>query len=347
MTSARVTGYLNKVCFQEGAEVKNGDLLFEIDPRPFQAQYDQATSQIKLCEADLKFRKADLERVNLLLKQNAISQSDFDQSVAAHDKAAAALSTAEASAEEARLNLDFTKLFSPIDGEISRALITQGNLVTADQTLLTTVVSVDPMYVYFDIDEPTILRIQQGIREGAIKMREKDKVPVWMGLANEEGRSHEGYLDFIENRVDPDTGTIQVRGVFPNPRPAVGPRVLTPGLFTRVRVVVGQPYEAILTAERALGTDQGQKYLYVVNDKNVVEYRPVTVGNLEGQLRVIQTGLKPGERVVVNGLQRVRPDVKVIPTVVGIESPADPAGGETRPAEPAGSPVSSGAATQQ
>jgi membrane fusion protein, multidrug efflux system len=318
---ARVTGYLDKVCFQEGAEVKKGDLLFEIDPRPFQAQYDQASSQVKLCEADLKFRKSDLDRVKQLMAQNAVSGSDFDQSVASHDKAAAALATAQAAEEAARLNLDFTKLYSPIDGEISRARITKGNLVNADQTLLTSVVSVDPMYVYFDIDELTILRVQQGVRLGTIKVRVADEIPAWMGLGNEDGYPREGYLDFAENRLDPDTGTIQVRGVFPNPKPSVGSRVLRPGLFTRVRVFVGSPYKAILVPERALGADQGQKYLLVVNDKNEVEYRPVTVGKLDGQLRAIATGLKAGERVIVNGLQRVRPGTTVVPKIVDIDTP--------------------------
>ena len=257
------------------------------------------------------------------------------------------MASAQASEEEAKLDLEFTRLLSPIDGEISRALITKGNLVTADQTLLTTVVSVDPMYVYFDVDEHTILQIEQGVREGKIKVRGPGKIPVRMGLGNEEGHPHEGILNFADNRLDPTTGTIQVRGVFPNPKPAVGSRVLTPGLFTRIRVDVGEPYKAIMMVERALAVDQGQKCLLVVNDKNEVEYRPVTVGKLEGQLRVIRDGLRPGQRVIVNGLQRVRPGMTVVPKMVDIESPSSQHRAETKPAEAASSPAASNGAPEK
>ncbi len=319
---ARVTGYLEKVCFQDGSEVKEGDLLFEIDPRPFQAKYDDALAQIKLCEADLKYRKAELARTTELLPKNAVSRSDYDQSVAKHDQAAAALASAQATAEEAKLNLGYTKLHSPVDGEISRTLITKGNLVGADQTLLTNVVSVDPIYVYFTVDENTILQLKEDVRTGKIKVKDKELIPVEMELMNEKGFPHRGYVDFMDNQLDPNTGTISVRGVFKNPRPAVGGRVLKPGYFARVRVAVAEPYKALLVAERALavGSDQGQKYVLVVDDQNVVQYRPVTLGKLDGQLRVIQAGLKPGQRVIVGGLLRVRPGMTVAPKLVGMES---------------------------
>jgi len=322
---ARVTGYLDRVCFQDGAEVKKGDLLYEIDPRPFQAKYDIALAQIKLCEANLKLRQSDLARAKKLIVDNAISQSDFDQTVAQHDQAVAALAGAQAEAAAAKLNLDFTKLYSPIDGEISRTLITQGNLVNADQTLLTTVVSVDPMYVYFDADENTILRIQRDVREGKIKLEkikleQYDLIPVRMGLQTEQGHPHRGFLDFADNKYDAMTGTIQVRGRFDNPKPPRGMRELRPGNFARVRLDVGAPHQALLVAERAILSDQGKKYLLVVDEKNTAEYRAVKLGVLEGQLRVIEEGIKPGEKIIVDGLQRVRPGMTVAPKLVEMSS---------------------------
>ncbi len=301
---ARVTGYLDKICFQEGAEVKQGDLLFEIDPRPFQARYDDALAQIKLCEANLKYRKAELARTTELLPKAAVSRSDYDQSVARHDQAAAALLSAQAAAEEAKLNLGFTKLYSPVDGEISRAMITKGNLVNADQTLLTTIVSVDPIYAYFDVDESTILQVQADVRSGKIKVdaKDKDQIPVQMRLDNEQGYPHDGFLDFMENRLNPNTGTIQIRGVFSNPKPAMGKRLLKPGNHANVRIALGDPYKALLVVDQALGTDQGQKYLLTVDDKNVVQYCLVTPGKLEGRLRVIAKGLKAKDRVIVSGV---------------------------------------------
>lgn len=343
---ARVTGYLNKVCYREGAEVKQGDLLFEIDRRPFEAKHAREVATVKGREADVQLRELELKRAKTLLPDKAISESDYDRAVAAHDQAVAALAAAQASVEEARLELDFTRLLSPIAGEISRAQVTSGNLVNADQTLLTSVVSVDPMYVYFDIDERTILNLEQAIRDGRIQASGEREVPVWMGLANEEGFPHQGVIDFAENRFDAGTGTIRVRGVFKNPKPAVGERPLMPGLFARVCVFVSQPYQALMVAERALGNDQGQNYLLVVNAKNEVEYRRVTVGRLDGQLRVIREGLQAGERVIVNGQQRVRPGDTVVPKLVAMETLAGPSDAETAaveaPAAPAVSPENSG-----
>jgi RND family efflux transporter MFP subunit len=338
---ARVTGYLDKICFKEGTEVKRGDLLFEIDPRPFQAEYNRALSQVGLAKADLKFREAELNRVRQLFDKTVITQSELERTVAAHDQAAAAVAAAQASAERARLDLEFTKLTCPIDGEASRARITRGNLVRADDTLLTTVVSVDPMYVYFDIDERTILQLEQNIRQGKIKVQSGAQIPVGMGLATEKGFPHQGIIDFAENRVDPKTGTIRVRGVFANPKSAAGTRRLTPGLFTRVQVPIGYPYKALLVAERAVGTDQGQKYLYVVDAKNEVQYRRVKLGTLEGEMRVISEGLKPGERVIVRGLQRVRPGVTVQPTSVDMTSFDDLGSPGEKPAQGISPPAAS------
>jgi len=333
---ARVTGYLDKIAFTEGSEVNKGDLLFEIDPRPFKAACDQAASQVSVREANLKFRQAEVARTKPLLASNAISQSDYDQSVAAEAEAAASVAAAKAALESAQLNLDFTKIASPIAGRISRANITVGNLVRADDTLLTTVVSVDPMYVYFYVDEGTILRIERDLREGKIQTRDDQKLPVLVGLADDDGYPHHGTFDFADNRVDPSTGTIRVRGVFANPKPAKGNRALVSGLFARVRVPISSPRKALMVTERALLTDQGQKYLLVVEDKNgasTVRYRPVKVGKLEHGLRVIEAGLQPGERVIVNGLQRVREGMNVEPTVVDMGSYAKPAPSQDKPAE--------------
>lgn len=309
---ARVTGYLEKISFKDGVEVKKGDLLFQIDPRPFKAAYDQAVSQIKVREANAQYRQAELARAKLLLPKAAISQSDFDQAAAAYDEAVAATAAAEANAEAAKLNLDFTMIASPIDGRLSRTQITVGNLVKADETLLTTIVSEDPIYVYFDIDERTMLRITRMLlaaKENALRI---GKVPVMMGVADEEGFPHAGYLDFADNVVDPSTGTITTRGVFANPVAASGTRLLRPGMFVRVRLPLGMPHKALLVAERALGTDQGKKYLLVVDDRHTVQYRQVEVGALEDDsLRVITAGLRPEERVIVSGLQLVRPKMEV------------------------------------
>ena len=239
-------------------------------------------------------------------------------------QAQAALAAAEATERAARLDVDFTTLRSPITGVASRTRITRGNLVQADQTVLTTLVSVDPMYVYFDIDEHTILDLQEAVRKGKLKIKETDVVPAWMELGDGEGFRYQGTVDFAENRVDPTTGTIRARAVVPNPKPSFGGRPLLPGLFARVRLPVGEPHKTLVVAERAIGSDQGQKYVLVVNSKNEVEYRPVTLGKLEGRLRVIADRLRPGERVIVNGMQRVRPGTTVTIRPIDMASFAKP-----------------------
>lgn len=311
---ARVSGYLSKVGFQAGREVHKGDLLFEIDPRPYQADLERAEAELARADARVKRLDADLARAERLRPTGAIGREEYDKIAGEQSEAAAGVRGARAAVERAKLDLGFTKVVSPIDGRISRNLITVGNLVTADQTPLTSIVSMDPMYVYFTVDERTMLRIQQLIREGKFKSGRDDEkaVPVRVGLANEEGFPHKGLVDFVDNRIDPATGTLKVRAVLPN-SPVNGERPLNPGLFTRVRVNIGEPQKAVLVSERALGTDQGQRFVYVVNDKNEVAARNVKVGKLENGLRVIEEGLKPGERVIVNGLQRVRPGVVVNP----------------------------------
>ena len=214
----------------------------------------------------------------------------------------------------AKLNLEFTKVTAPISGRLSRRLVDPGNLVQADETALTTIVSLDPMYVYFDIDERTLLRLRRLIREGRIKSRTEAEIPVLVGLSDEEGFPHRGVINFSDNRVDPSTGTLRVRGVIAKPQAGTGRSGSSPpGCSCACGCRSAPRTSRILIAEQALGTDQGKKFLYVVNDKNEVVYRPVKIGSLNEGKRVIEEGLAPGERVIVSGLQRVRPGVKVEP----------------------------------
>jgi membrane fusion protein, multidrug efflux system len=206
------------------------------------------------------------------------------------------------------LSYEFTQVVSPIDGQISRYYLTRGNLVMQDQTLLTTVVSVDPMYVYFEMDEPTLLRTRKAVNEGKIKVLDKSmKMPVFMGLQGEDGFPHQGTINFVNNQVNPTTGSILVRGVFPNPLPTQGRRLLSPGMFVRIRLPIGQAHPALLAAERAVGSDQGLKYVYVLDANNKAQSRNVTTGSLQDDgLRVIEKGLKPDDSVIVGGLQQIR-----------------------------------------
>jgi RND family efflux transporter MFP subunit len=310
---ARVNGYLDKVNFQEGALVKKGDMLFEIDPRPYQAQVDIASGQVAAADAMVQRTQADDARAKGLRASTpgAISQQDLDQYQAAADQAAANADTARATLKNNQLNLDFTKVVAPIDGRVSRYYATVGNLVVQDQTLLTTIVSVDPIYAYFDVDESTVLRVRGLIRSGKMQSAREVSVPAWLSVTSDDGFPHEGTINFIDNQVDPKTGTLRLRGVFSNQDEA-----LSPGFFVRIRVRIGVPHQALLIAERAIDTDQGQKIVYVVNDKNEVVYRPISVGVRHGSLIAIDSGLKAGEQIIVNGLQRVRPGATVEPKLV-------------------------------
>jgi RND family efflux transporter MFP subunit len=308
---ARVNGYLDKVNFKEGTEVKQGDVLFEIDPRPYKAALDQAVGNLASMEARLKRLDLDLGRAQRLVGTTAMSREDYDKIVGDRGETAASLQALRAGVQRARLDLDFTKVLAPSSGRISRRYIDPGNLVKTDDTLLTTLVSLDPIYAYFDLDERTTLRLQRLFREHHIDWTGETALPVYLGLADEEGFSQQGKINFADNRIDPDTGTWRLRGVFPNPQ-----RVLSPGLFVRVRLPIGNPYQAILISEQALGTDQGQKFVYVVSDDGDPVYRQVKVGRLHEGLRVITAGLQKNEKVVVSGLQRVHPGGKVNAKVV-------------------------------
>jgi RND family efflux transporter MFP subunit len=309
---ARVSGYLEKINFKEGTLVKKGEVLFEIDPRPFQALVDSSKAQLAGDEALAKKAKLDNTRNKTVAKTpGAVSQQDLDLSQAVEDQAVAQVEKSKASLDTNQLNLGFTKVLSPIDGRVSRYNLTVGNLVVADQTLLTTIVSVDPMYVYFDVDEHMVLEVRKMIRAGKVKSAREINWPVFLSLADEQGFPHEGTINFVDNQVSPRTGTLRLRAVFANPN-----EVLTPGFFGRVRVPVGPPYKALLVSDRAIDTEQGQKILYVVDKDNKVAVRPVRTGLLHDKLRVIQDGIQPGDRVVVNGLQQVRQGSAVEPKLV-------------------------------
>ncbi len=308
---ARVNGYLDKINFQEGALVKQGEVLYEIDPRPYKAVLDQALGNVASMEARLKRQDADLRRAEKLVGTSALSREEFDKIVGDRGETAASFASLRAAVDRAKLDLDFTKVLAPVSGRIGRTLITRGNLVVADNTILTTIVSLDPMYAYFDVDENTVLRVRQLIREGKAKSARETEVPVQLALANEEGFPHKGTINFVDNQINPKTGTLRIRGLFPNKD-----EVLAPGSFARVRVPIGEPHKALLVTERAIDTDQGQKIVYVVNEKNEVVSRPIRLGPRDDGLRVIEDGLKPGERVIVNGLQQVRPGAAVEPKLV-------------------------------
>lgn len=311
---ARVTGYIVKIHFVDGQEVKQGDLLFEIDPRPYQMALDRAKGELARLRALLEKAKADLARAERLRPSGAVSEDEYEQHAANFKVHQASIQTAEAAMHEAELNLEFTRVVSPIDGRASRRRVTEGNLVQAgsgDSTVLTTVVTTDPVYVYFNIEEPTLLKFERlGWRAGdeSLLSRIKDlNVPVEIALADEEGFPHVGQLDFVDNKVDPETGTIRARGRFDKAS------YLTPGMYVRVRLPMGTPHPAILVSERAISTDQRQKYLLTVNKDNVVEYRQIKPGSLRDGQRVIESGISGDDWVIVQGLQRVRPGLTVSP----------------------------------
>lgn len=316
---ARVTGYLKAVHFQHGAEVKQGDLLFAIDPPHYQAEFDRNEGTVAQAEARLTRLRADYARAEGLHPTGVITKEQFDLVKGDLAEAEATLKTAKAALKIAKTNLGYCEVRAPISGRLSRPFIDPGNLAISNETLLTRIVAQDPMYVYFDLDERTMLRLRRLVQDGVAASAQEANVPVLMGLSDEQGYPHRGRLDFEDNRLDPGTGTLRVRGEFSN-----GDRLLSPGLFVRVRVPIGEPYRALLVPEPALGADQGQKFIYVVDDKDEVSYRRVETGRLHGQLRVISAGLSPGERVVVSGLQRVRTGAKVSPKLVETQLAASP-----------------------
>jgi RND family efflux transporter MFP subunit len=308
----RVSGYIKRVSLAEGKEVKKGEVLFEIDPRPYQAELAGAQAELERARSAAALAASEVKRASRLVHLQAISREEFDSRTSAEAQGGAMVRAAEAAVQTARLNLEWTRVRSPIAGRVSNAMVTPGNLVEAgppEATLLTTVVSMDPMYVYFDSDEQTYLRYAGRTKSAGTNWREV-RLPVHLGLANESGYPHEGRLDFVDNQVDPNTGTIRTRAVFSNRS-----RALTPGLFARVKLVGNQKTKALLVRDAAIGTDQDRKFVLVVGPGDTLAYRPIVPGRLADGLRIVESGLKAGDRVVVNGLMRVRPGMKVAPTV--------------------------------
>ena len=307
---ARVTGYLTKIYFKEGEEVKEGTVLYEIDPAPYKAAFDAAKAQVAQNVAALELAKQNNARARALNKgkEPAIAKAEVDQNESLEKQAVANLDYAKANLVTADLNLGWTKVTAPVAGIIGRLIVTRGNLITANQTTLTTLVAQDPMWVYFDADEPTVLRVHELIRQGKFGPAgtEAAKIPLRLQLTNEKGFPHGATMDFVNNQLNSATATLLLRAVFPNPRPAIGPRVFAPNMFVRVRVSTSGSYQALLVNAEAVGTDQDLKYLYVVDKDNKVVRHAVKLGSLQDGLQVIAEGLEPGERVIVSGLQRVK-----------------------------------------
>jgi len=306
-----VSGTIVAVHFRDGAFVKKGDPLFTIDPRPYAAEVDRAAAQVAAAQARNAYASSDAARAERLLPDNAIAKRDYDEKQNAAREAIASVKAAQAALEAARVNLGYTNIVAPVSGRVSRAELTLGNVVSpgANAPLLTTVVSISPVYASFDVDEQTYLAY--------LSHDAKATVPVYLGLANEEGYSREGRIDSVDNRLDTRSGTIRVRARFDN---AGGS--LLPGLYARVKVGGGSPHPAVMISDAAIGTDQDKKFVMVVDRDNRVQYREVVPGPMHEGLRVITKGLQPGERVVVNGLQRVRPNDPVSPKVVSMAAGA-------------------------
>jgi RND family efflux transporter MFP subunit len=321
----RVAGYIDSIHFQDGAEVKAGDLLVVIDPRPYQADLEHAQAQTQQAETHLELARNDLKRAEGLRGTKAISEEEYDSRSKAAREAEGALAAARANEATARINLDYTQIKAPISGKIGRRMMTPGNFVqlqgnSGAATVLATIVSQDPIYCYFDAQEEAYLRYcKNGSTGGSLRCE--------LALVNEEGFPHQGRVDFFDNQVDPKTGTIRLRAVLDN-----ADRGLVPGLFANVRVPAGQPADSLLIPDVAIGSDQGRKFVFVVNPASVIETRSIKTGRQHGALRSVREGLTTNDQVVVNGLMLVRPGAKVAVVAPGGPAPASPEKntGETR-----------------
>ncbi|WP_133500957.1 efflux RND transporter periplasmic adaptor subunit [Cognatilysobacter terrigena] len=309
----RVSGYIDRVAFAEGQEVRKGDLLFVIDPRRFKANLDRAVAELERAKSEARLAQAQDRRAATLVEAQAISREEFESRRAANAQGSAAVRAAEAAVEAARLELQYTQVRAPVSGRVGRALVTRGNLAQADSTLLTTVVSVDPMYVYFDADEQAFLRYKRLEREGQGGAQNTVRV----ALADETGYPHEAKLDFVDNQVDPQTGSIRARAVVENPD-----RRFTPGMFARVQLQGGATQNAMLVDDKAVLTDQDRKYVYVLGPHNAATRKDITVGRVVDGLRVVTSGLKPDDRVIVHGVQKVFfPGMPVVPKPIAMGAP--------------------------
>jgi RND family efflux transporter MFP subunit len=312
----RVSGYIDQVSFSEGKDVKKGDVLFVIDPRPYRVQLERAQGDLARARAQAELSEKELRRTESLLAAHAVSQEEYEQRASQRNQLAADLQAARAAADAAQLDLEFTRVIAPIDGRVSRAEVTAGNYVTAGTTVLTSVVSLDPIYVYFEGDEQTYLKYNGQAQRGERPSSREAANPVFVGLANEADFPHSGRMNFVDNALNPETGTIRARAVLDN-----AAHQFTPGMLARVKLLGSGEYSATLVPDEAVGTDQDRKFVIVVNAQSVAEYRPVQLGEIADGQRIVRSGVRPGERVIVGGLQRVRPGMQVTP------QPADaPAG---------------------
>jgi len=319
---ARVSGYLQSVHFREGSLVKKGDLLFTIDPRPYEAQLRKAEGDFELSESRVNLAQKLLARAGPLVKSQAMSKEEAETRAAAVRQAEASVAAACAAVDAAKLDVEFTSITAPVSGRVSRKLVTEGNLINGgigtQGTLLTTIVSLDPLYVYFEAHERDYLKYVRLAKSGARPSSRDFKNPVFVGTADEQGFPHEGYMDFVDNQIDRGTGTIQGRAIVPNPD-----GLLAPGLFVRLRLIGSGRYKAVLIPDEAVQSDQAQKFVWVVDDQNRVHYRQVKIGTLHDGLRVVSEGLTPADRVVIHGVQRARPDIVVVPEEKTLAPPAD------------------------
>ena len=325
----RVSGYISSVNFTDGALVQKGQVLFVIDPRPYEADYQRAEADLDQARAQAALAKSEQIRAVNLFAAHAISKDEFDTRTANARQSAANVEAAKAAADAAALNLTFTRVTAPITGRVSRAIVTDGNLVTNGQTLLTTIVSLNPIYVQFNADEQAYLTFEKyandgrkdaptNVRGGAKTSAGPDRLgnAVYVGLADENGYPHEGHLVFMDNSLDSATGTIYARALLANPAGH-----FVPGLFARVKLIGNDRYPAVLINDSAVGTDQTMRYVLLLGPDNKVEYRPVELGPIVDGLRVVRSGLKPGDTIVVNGLMRVRPGMQVTPQLIAMGEP--------------------------
>lgn len=316
---ARVSGYLDSIHFRDGQIVSEGDLLFIIDPRPYQAALGEAQAQVTAAEVRLELARNDLDRAQRLFESRAISEEELDARTQEVRQARAALQAAQAAVDATALNVEFTEVRAPIDGRIGETLIDEGNLIsggTAGSTLLTTLVRTDPVHVYFTADERSYLRYLRLAREGIRPSSRDTANPVMLALADEDGYPHQGVMDFVDNQVDPATGTMEGRALFDNPE-----GVLTPGLFAKVMLVGQGPYDALLIPDGAIGTDQSERFVYVMGEENIPQRRPISPGRKVENLRIVLEGLDADDWVVVNGIQRIRPDTPVQPEQTTLTPP--------------------------
>ena len=319
---ARVSGYLDTIHFKEGAEVKTGDLLFTIDPRPYEAAVQRAAAEASNARSRASLAATEAKNAGQLRENQAISSEEYERRIKAATEAEGTVKALEAALKTVELDLEFTHIRAPVSGRISNARVTKGNLVTGgtkDATLLTTLVSLDPIYCYMDVDERSALKYRELHKEGKRASALFGQIPAQMGLINQSGFPHEGVIDFVDNQLDPTTGTIRARGVFKNED-----RLMSPGFFARVRIPGSGEYEAMLVQDQAVADDQGSSFVWVINAEDKAVYRPVKLGPMSDGLRIVREGLKPDDRVVINGLMAVRNGVKVNPQSKEMVAAAEP-----------------------